>query len=368
MSKRSAAALAASVLAASGLLATPAIAATPSPVPTPSLTATPDPTDVPTVVPTPTLPTRVLPSVSARARCGVAVLTVSSPSRLVRVEYRVDRGAAQPLRQFGPTRLPFAEDSDVHSVQWRLVVAGDPRGWSRPTLVQSNCRAGVQEIVECGRARLVVHASASRSARLWRHGDDRPEWRWVPPGQARTVELGPFGEDSGDHVISYRLWDGLRRGPVRTVTIKSDCRPPEPTPTPTPTDGPELVEVVPVEPSVQQPTCDTEGIARITIPAVKSVGYYTESGAQAEPGTYTVAPGRHEVTARPADGYAFPEGAKTAWTLTVDQPPAVCPGPPGEDGEDGRDGQDGRDGVTRVIVVDNVRVPTLVHTGAGGTA
>jgi hypothetical protein len=117
--------------------------------------------------------------------------------------------------------------------------------------------------------------------------------------------------------------------------------------------------VTPQKPVVEQPTCATEGVARLVIPDVEGVVYSGVNGA-VEPGRYVVKSGTVTVTAAAAEGYVLAGDAEPSWPLPVNDPPPSCPGPAGEDGTDGKDG--------KVVTVNGVPVPSRIDTGLGGTA
>jgi hypothetical protein len=183
----------------------------------------------------------------------------------------------------------------------------------------------------------------------------KPGTHAVWPGTFKVVAKAKDG---------YRLYG--RTSWTLTVNAPASCPTPTPTPTasptvsptpdPSPTVEPTVPEVTPEAPVVEQSTCATEGVARITIPEVEGVVYKT-GGEVVEADRYVVEPGEVEVTAAAADGYRLAEDAVNEWSFEVNEPPASCPDAPGGDDE----GDD-------ETVVNGVRTPTRIDTGLGGTA
>lgn len=90
--------------------------------------------------------------------------------------------------------------------------------------------------------------------------------------------------------------------------------------TPTPSDSttpPQVVTVTPVAPGFLSPTCKYQ--ATITIPPVNGV-VYSINGTVVASGVHFVQPGSYTVTASPADGFTFTEGATTSWSRTFTAP------------------------------------------------
>ena len=96
--------------------------------------------------------------------------------------------------------------------------------------------------------------------------------------------------------------------------------PTESSQSPSPSDSttpPQVVTVTPVAPGFLPPTCKYQGT--VTIPPVAGVAY-SLNGTPINSGVHFVGIGTYTVTAEPADGYVFAEGATTSWTRTFTAP------------------------------------------------
>ncbi|MFN2636929.1 MAG: hypothetical protein ABR585_07885 [Gemmatimonadaceae bacterium] len=187
--------------------------------------------------------------------------------------------------------------------------------------------------------------------------------RPVRPGVYKVTAVAKDG---------YRFPRGADARWVLVVKASTACPTPTPTPTPTvtpkptvtPTTGPtpqpspsvSPAAVVAVKPVVEQSSCATEGVARMVIPEVEGVVYSGANGV-AKAGKYIVKPSSVTVSAAAAEGYTLAGDPNPEWTLPVNDPPVVCPGPAGEDGKDGK-----------TVTVSGIRVPSRIDTGLGGTA
>ncbi len=148
----------------------------------------------------------------------------------------------------------------------------------------------------------------------------------VPAGSALTgtltIDVGFDGEIGTVGLVYDSSNSGGNDGTVRFTELKVDET---------------LVrflpqEVTPEAPEFTHPVCDDPG--SVSIPEVEGVNYSgAEDGQELEHGEKVT------VTAAPAEGFVFPEGAQTEWSFT-----ASAKGCPGEDGKDGKDGADGKDG------------------------
>jgi hypothetical protein len=82
----------------------------------------------------------------------------------------------------------------------------------------------------------------------------------------------------------------------------------------------EVTPTAPPQPTA--PECDADGV--FNPPAPQDGVIWT-----VDPDT-TTGPGQYTVTATPAEGYTFPEGTQTTWTITVNPATGDCPTPPTE--------------------------------------
>jgi hypothetical protein len=315
------------------------------------------------VVTSKTAPTRALVRQAYNFRCNPAVPNRGDCS-----------GMPQPTSNW--PALYFGKDAQVAAGAWSWSYRTcaerrtDGSGGSSGDITGKRCSVKVTADAptvtspDCGETRGRLTIPSDRGVTYVAYGK-----------RFRTTKSGAHAVWPGTYKVVAKAKDGYRLyGRTSwTLTVNAPAACPTPTPTPTvspsptptvePTVTPTIVEVTPVEPTLEQATCATEGISRITIPDVKGVIYKSASGEVLQD-RYTVQPGEVTVKAEAAEGYVLKDGAKAEWTFVVNDPPAVCPGPQGEDGEDGEDGQDGRDG----IVVNGVRTPTRIDTGLGGTA
>lgn len=309
MYSRLAAVFAAGALAITGLATGTAHA---DPVPNPTLTLTPAPAPAPTV--------------SHAVKCGTVTLQFLNPTPYLFVfDYRVDREAPK----HGP------------------VVNGT-----------------IKEGSLAGRA-------------------FGPRWNLVPvDGRAgrhsRSVTL-PFPEDSGPHSVTYRLAEGGEQKMFfdwqKPVRVDSDCRP-----------NYERAET----PTVVQPECDAT-LGKLVIPSDRGVTYRVsrdgERSRVVRAGEYNVRPGVYRVTAHVRPGVRLvgdqrwrlvieaaevcptPTPTPTVTvTPTVDPTPDPEPTPTVTETEEPTPAPTVTENTTKYIVVNEVRVPDRVDTGAGGLA
>jgi hypothetical protein len=160
---------------------------------------------------------------------------------------------------------------------------------------------------ECGAPSLTFH-NPTRYPILFKYVEDGEFGAaWVAPGKSQTAYFGPYEEES-EHELKYKIW--LPRQEWTWVEVETDC----------------LETVIPLAPTATSPTCENLANGGLQVPAVNGVVYSHGSGP--------ANPGEYHVTATPAEGFEFPEGAVTEWHLVVN-PPGDCTGPTGPQGPTG---------------------------------
>jgi len=233
-SKRLAATVAAGVLVMSGLATGTANAA-----------PTTEPPATPTQIPAP------VPTASHTVQCGAVTITATNgnQTRGLRLVYQVDRQRPQSVRVWyhrdTTKKIPFAEDSGVHWVRYRL---SDTQQWSDRIRVESDCRPNfkradapsvVQPECDAATGKLTIPAdrgvyykvrTATRDYRVFRAGEYK-----VRPGVYRVkAEARP-----GVKLVGVDRWrlevEAAEACPTPTPTATDE---PTPTPTVTPTDPP----------------------------------------------------------------------------------------------------------------------------------
>lgn len=257
---------------------------------------------------------------------------------------------------------------------------------------------------ECGKVTITVNNPTSADNLRLQYQADRGLVRTVQVAPGTTVRTVDFPEDSGRHWVRWRLWGGPERdwdNPTwvvgdftdfdargfqgrwaETLRVDSDCRP-------------NFVRAD--SPTVVQPECGAER-GKVVVPSKRGVVYKVRSGNRpyraVRAGEYPARPGVYWVRAEARDGYRL--AGQDRWRLTVEESeacptptptptdePTVTPSPtvsptteptepPAEPTEEPAEEPEPAPTVTetrnRVIVVNNIPVPSRVDTGLGGLA
>jgi hypothetical protein len=240
------------------------------------------------------------PTVTADVECGKVTLQFHNPTdHLFVFDYRVDRERPKhgpvvngtieegPLagQRFGPrwnlvpvdgragqhshsVTLPFAEDSGLHSVTYRLAEGAEQKmffGWQKPVLVKTDCRPNfkradapsvVQPECDAAKGKLVIPSDRGVTYKVRTATRDY-----------RTVRAGEYDVRPGVYRVTAHAKPGVRLVGVDRWRLEVEAAEacPTPTPTPTATDEPTPDPTPTVEPTVEpEPTEEPEPTPTVT--------------------------------------------------------------------------------------------------------
>lgn len=280
-----------------------------------------------------------------------------------------------------------------------LVMSGLATGTANATAAPT-----VTATPECGKVTITVaNPTQYANLRLQVQADRGPVRTVAVAANGSTVHPVMFREDSGRHLVRWRLWGGPERSwdqPAWTVgqftdfdprgflgrwadvvRVDSDCRP-----------NFERADA----PTVVQPECDAAK-GKLVIPSDRGVTYKVRTATRdyrtVRAGEYDVRPGTYWVRAYAKPGVKLvgerhwkrvveaAEACPTPTpTPTATDEPTPDPTPTEEPTEDPEPTEEPTDEpepqptvtetrtTTRVIVIGDTRVPVRVDTGAGGSA
>lgn len=243
MYSRLAATVAAGVLVMSGLATGIANAA-----------PTTEPPATPTQIPAP------VPTASHTVQCGAVTITATNgnQTRGLRLVYQVDRQRPQSVRVWyhrdTTKKIPFAEDSGVHWVRYRL---SDTQQWSDRIRVESDCRPNferadaptvVQPECDAAKGKLVIPADRGVTYKVRTATRDY-----------RTVRAGTYDVRPGVYRVKAEARPGVKLVGVDRWRLEVEAAEacPTPTPTPTATDEP-TPDPTPTEEPTVEPTVEPE--------------------------------------------------------------------------------------------------------------